>query len=164
MAGVTTRMAGRLAPASPVSKTSPEQVKKVVRIVNSPARKPVILRPRPPVDDQFDAMLEFSPAYGGDAGRTYGPLTLTPGSDSPEGGKEFYCRCRITQHRVDPLLQGFRTLWEPPPGWVIADGCKATLYDEAISNPVYITRVYLTPATISLTVGFRVIVKMKYLP
>jgi hypothetical protein len=161
-------MAPRLAPApragATTSATTTATVAKVVKIVKKPAPKPVELRTRPPIDDQYDAMLEFSPAYGTDAGRTYGPLGLTPGADSPEGSKEVYCRCRITQHRVDPLLQGFKTLWEPPPGWTIADGLGATLYDEAISNPVYITRVYLTPATISTAIGFRVIVQLKYKP
>lgn len=160
-------MAPRLAPvprATAIPAATTATVAKVVKIVKKPAPKPVELRARPPIDDQFDAKLTFSPAYGADAGRTYGPLSLTPGAGSPEGGKEIYCRCEITQHRVDPLLQGFKTLWEPPPGWTIADGCGTTLYDEAISNPVYVTRVYLTPTTISLEVGFRVIVQTKYRP
>ena len=165
-----TRMAPRLAPvphaaATPTATTATTAtVKKVVKIVKKPAPKPVELRARPPIDDQFSATLDFSPAYGTDAGRTYGPLSLTPGAGSPEGNKEFYVRCMIEQHRVDPLLQGFKTLWEPPPGWTIADGLGATLYDEAISNPVYVTRVYLTPATPSVEVGFRVIVQLKYRP
>jgi hypothetical protein len=159
------RMAAAIAPATAKKPTADSKtVAKVVKIVKKPKPKPVILRAKAPVDDQFDAELEFSPAYGTDAGRTYGPLSLTPGAASPEGAKEFHCRIRITQHRVDPLLQAFKTLWEPPPGWTIADGCPATLYDEAISNPVYITRVYLTPATIAVDVGFRVIVQLKYRP
>ena len=163
-------MAPRLAPAPRAAATSPAvstpaaTIAKVVKIVKKPAPKPVELRARPPIDDQFDATLTFSPAYGTDAGRTYGPLSLTPGAGSPEGNKQIYVRCEITQHRVDPLLQGFKTLWEPPPGWTIADGLGATLYDEAISNPVYVTRVYLTPATISVEIGFRVIVQTKYKP
>jgi hypothetical protein len=158
-------MAGAIAPAAPKKPTATTTtLTKVVKIVKAPPKKPVILRARPPVDDQYSATLEFSPAYGSDAGRTYGPLSLTPGAGSPEGNKEFFVRCMIEQHRVDPLLQGFKTLWEPPPGWTIADGCAATLYDEAISNPVYVNRVYLTPSTISVDVGFRVIVKLKYRP
>ena len=158
-----TRMAPRLAPIPRVYDPKPD-VAKVKKIVKKPAKKPVELRARPPVDDQFDAKLTFSPAYGDDAGRTSGPLSLTPGEDSPEGDKEFYCRCEITQHRVDPLLQGFKCLWDPPPGWTIADGLDTHTYDEAISNPVYITRVYLTPATISLEIGFKVTVQRKYKP
>ncbi len=159
-------MAPRLAPVPRAAATTPDpaQIKKVVKIVKKPAPKPVQFRARPPIDDQFDATLTFSPAYGTDAGRTYGPLSITPGAGSPEGNKEFYVRCEITQHRVDPLLQGFKTLWEPPPGWTIADGCGTTLYDEAISNPVYVTRVYLTPAAPDVTVGFRVVVQLKYRP
>ena len=162
-----TRMAPRLAPVPRAAATptaTAATVKKVVKIVKKPKPKPVELRARPPVDDQFDATLTFSPAYGTDAGRTYGPLSLTPGAGSPEGGKEFYVRCEITQHRVDPLLQGFKTLWEPPPGWTTQDGLGTTLYDEAISNPVYIVRVYKTPAAPTVDVGFRVIVQLKYKP
>ena len=156
-----TRMAPRLAPIPRVYDPIPP---KIIKIVKKPPKKPVILRARPPVDDQFSATMEFSPAYGVDAGRTYGPLSLTPGGSSPEGGKEFYCRLRLEQHRVDPLLQGFRTYWDPPPGWVGMDGLRATIYDEAISNPLYINRVYRTPATISLEIGFLVVVKVKYRP
>jgi len=157
-------MAPRLAPIPRVYTPDPADLPKVKKIVKKPPKKPVILRAKPPVDDQFSATLTFSPAYGSDAGRTYGPLSLTPGPGSPEGDKDFYVRCLIEQHRVDPLLQGFRTLWEPPPGWVKVDGRYATLFDEAISNPLYITRVYHTPSTISLAVGFRVIVVTKYRP
>jgi hypothetical protein len=161
----TDRMAAAIAPATAKKPTADSKtVAKVVKIVKKPAPKPVQLRARPPIDDQFSATLDFSPAYGSDAGRTYGPLMITPGAGSPEGSKEFYVRCMIEQHRVDPLLQGFKTLWEPPTGWTIADGCSATLYDEAISNPVYITRVYLTPAAPTVDVGFRVIVEAKYRP
>jgi hypothetical protein len=77
---------------------------------------------------------------------------------------------RVQQHRVDPLLQAFKRLWQPPSGCTIAVGLDdrrweaGYLYDEAISNPVYITRVYLTPATISLGVSFRVVVETKYRP
>ena len=159
------RMVGAIAPKP--TKLPPLEyptVAKVVKIVKKPPKKPVILRAKPPIDDQFSATLEFSPAYGSDAGRTYGPLSLTPGSSSPESSKDFYVRCRLEQHRVDPLLQGFRTYWDPPPGWTRVDGLKPTIYDEAISNPLYINRVYHTPATISLDIGFLVVVKAKYRP
>jgi hypothetical protein len=164
-----TRMAPRLAPIPrvydpPPPETVAKTVKKVVKIVKKPAKKPVTLRTRIKVDDQYEGMLEFSPAYGDDAGRTYGPLSLTPGEGSPDGNKELYCRCRIGQHRVDPLLQGFKLLWDPPPGWVIVDGLDTHTYDEAVSNPLYVTRVYLTPATISLEIGFKVTVQRKYKP
>lgn len=162
------RMVGAVAPKPtplpPLEYPPSATVAKVVKIVKAPAKKPADLPIRLKIDDQYDAMLEFSPAYGDDAGRTYGPLSLTPGADSPEGDKEFYCRLRITQHRVDPLLQGFKCLWDPPPGWTIVDGLDTHTYDEAISNPVYITRVYLTPATISVAIGFKVTVQRKYLP
>jgi hypothetical protein len=154
-------MAPRLAPIPRVYDPIPP---KVIKAVKKPPKKPVILRARPPIDDQFDGEMSFSPAYGDDAGRTYGPLSLTPGASSPEGLKEFYCRVKIPQHRVDPLLQGFKCLWDPPPGWVGVDGLGINTFDEAISNPLYITRVYRTPSTISLEIGFKVTVQRKYKP
>jgi hypothetical protein len=162
------RMVGAVAPKPtklpPLEYPPSPTVRKVVKIVKAPAKKPVNLPVRVKVDDQYQGMLEFSPAYGVDAGNTYGPLGLTPGDDSPEGDKEFYCRIRITQDRVDPLLQGFKCLWDPPPGWVIEDGLDTHTYDEAVSNPVYVTRVYRTPSTISVEIGFKVTIQRKYLP
>ena len=57
-----TRMAPRLAPVPRAVATAPDpaQIKKVVKIVKKPAPKPVELRARPPIDDQFDATLTFS--------------------------------------------------------------------------------------------------------
>jgi hypothetical protein len=162
-------MAPRIAPpatTTPAARTSTAQARRTVKAVKVvQAKKPKLFAAKVRgVDDQFSATLEFSPAYGSDAGRTYGPLSLTPGAGSPEGDKEFYVRCRLEQHRVEPLLQGFRTYWDPPPGWVAMDGLTATIYDEAISNPLYINRVYKTPATISNEIGFLVVVKAKYRP
>ena len=163
------RMAPRVAPApapTPTVRTTTTHARRTVKAVKViQAKKPKLFAAKVRgIDDQFSATMEFSPAYGTDAGRTYGPLSLTPGSDSPEGAKEFYCRVRLEQHQVEPLLQGFRTYWDPPPGWVAVDGLKPTIYDEAISNPLYINRVYLTPATISLEIGFLVVVRSKYRP
>ncbi len=161
-----TRMAPRLAPIPRVYDREGDQVKKSVKkaVTERPPKKVLTARVWPPADDQFSATMTFSPAYGTDAGRTYGPLSLTPGADSPEGDKEFYCRLLIEQHRIDPLLQGFKCLWDPPPGWVIEDGLDTHTFDEAISNPLYITRVYRTPATISLEIGFKVTIQRKYRP
>jgi len=159
-----TRMAPRLAPIPRVYDPEKDKVKKAAKAAVRVPRKPGTLRTWPIVDDQYSATLVFSPAYGTDAGRTYGPLSMTPGSDSPEASKEFYCRLLIEQHRVDPLLQGFKCLWDPPPGWVIVDGLDTHTYDEAISNPLYVTRVYRTPATISLEIGFKVTIQRKIEP
>jgi hypothetical protein len=135
------------------------KVAKVVALVKKPPKKPVQLRAKPPVDDQFNATLEFSPAFGDDAGRTYAAVLV-----DPEPNEEYYWRCRIEQHRVDPLLQGFRTLWDPPPGWTFVDGNPAFIYDEAISNPLVITRVVLAPAEPNNDVGFLVVMTRKYKP
>ena len=157
-----TRMATRLIPIPRVYDPEGDKVKKTVK---KPARRAVQLRGRAPIDDQFEVKLYFSPAYGTDAGRTYGAsLGITPGVGSPEGNKEFYVRAEVTQHRVDPLLQGFRLDWEPPPGWTAQDGIGGTTYDEAISNPLYVNRVYLSPAAPSVDVGWRVIARKKYRP
>jgi hypothetical protein len=158
-----TRMAPRLAPIPHVYDPELDKVKKVVK----KPRKPFTLVGRVFTDDQFDAKLYFSPAYGDDAGRTYGAtMGITPGAGSPEALKEIYVRLEVTQHRVDPLLQGFRCEWEPPPGWTTVDGIAlgGPTWDEAISNPVYITRVFKTPADPETTIGFRVRVTAKYKP
>jgi hypothetical protein len=156
-------MAPRLAPIPRVYE--PEPIKKIIKVIKKPPKKPIQLRGRAPTDDQFNATLTFSPAYGDDAGRTYGAsLGITPGAGSPEGGKQFYIRLSVEQHRVDPLLQGFRTLWTPPPGWTAVDGLGSTLYDEAISNPLVVTRVYLSPAAPNTAIGFLVVVVTKYKP
>lgn len=161
-----TRMAARLAPIPRVYDPELDKVKKIVKkVAAKKPRTPFNLTGRAPVDDQFDATVTFSPSYGTDAGRTYGAmLPMTPGAGSPEANKEFYVRCLITQHRVDPLLQAFRTLWKMPLDWVFVDGLGDTLYDEAISNPLYVTRVCKSPATIAVDVGFLVTITAKYLP
>lgn len=156
-------MAARLIPIPKIYEPEVDKVKKVVK--KKLEKKPLTIVGRSKVDDQFNLTITFSPAYGPDAGRTYGAsLGLTPGGASPEGNKEFYVRASIEQHRVDPLLQGFKTLWTPPPGWVPVDGIGSILYDEAISNPVVITRVYRSPASPSSEIGFLVVAVGKYKP
>jgi hypothetical protein len=158
-----TRMAKQLAPKlAPIPLVY--TVAKVAKLAKKKA-KPLTVAGKASIDDQFSATITFSPAYGTDAGRTYGAsLGLTPGGASPEALKEFYVRCLIEQHRVDPLLQGFETTWEPPPGWTTMDGLGSIVYDEAISNPVQITRVYKSPASPSSEIGFRVRITKKYKP
>lgn len=156
-----TRMAPRLAPIPKVYDPELAKVKKAIK----KKRKPISIVGRVFADDQFHATITFSPAYGPDAGRTYGAsLGLTPGAGSPEGNKEFYVRCAIEQNRVDPLLQGFESTWEPPPGWVSVDGLGSVLYDEAICNPLQVTRVYRSSAAPDSTIGFRVRITTKYKP
>jgi hypothetical protein len=93
----------------------------------------------------------------------------------PKPKSLWYLRLRITQQRVEPLLQGFATTRYPPPGWsfkaikgvapgLSPDNLPASLLDEAVSNPLVITRVIRAPASPNALIGFRVVVTRKYLP
>ncbi len=158
---------GKSKPERPDPEQATKALTQAVKKIETAKKKrdPIDIGGRVPIDDQFNATITFSPAYGTDAGRTYGAaLGITPGAGSPEGNKEFYIRCSIEQHRVDPLLQGFQTVWDPPPGWRAVDGLGATLYDEAINNPVAITRLYLSPAEPDAEIGFLVVIAVKYQP
>jgi hypothetical protein len=160
----TTRMAPRLAPR-PRPTPTPADRKLKAKVAVLAKKKPVQIVARGPrVDDQFKARVTFSPAYGDGAGETWSePLQI----DDPvaAAGQEFYWRCDIDQFRVDPLLQGFATTWTClTSGWTFVDGLGATIYDEAISNPLIICRVVKAPATISVSPRFKVVVTKKYLP
>jgi hypothetical protein len=122
-----------------------------------PKKPPIVIAGKAPVDDQFKGTMQFSEAFGTDAGKSW--------SDSfePEASKQYFARMVIDQFRVDPLLQGFETRWELPTGWTFVDGLGSILHDEAISNPLYITRVVLSPATVAKA-GFRCVVTAKYRP
>lgn len=77
-------------------------------------------------------------------------------------GDEYYVRVRISQHMVDPLLQGFRIRWVRPPGWIWIDGLGSTTTDEAISNPLVVVRVAQAPESSDPRRGFRAIVQATY--
>jgi hypothetical protein len=158
------RMAPRLAPAHRAAPASTATARKVVELVQKPKPKPIAVRSSAPVDDQYKARVEFSEAYGDQAGKTWSePLQI----DDPAAaaGKEFYWRLNIDQFRVDPLLQGFATTWEIlTDGWTLADGLGGTLYDEAICNPLAVCRVVKAPASITASPRFRVVVTRKYRP
>lgn len=160
-------MAPRLAPVPRATSTpaaTTTTVAKVVKIVKKPPKKPVQVRSNAPVDDQFKARVEFSEAYGDQAGKTWSePLQIDDAAAA--AGQEFYWRVNIDQFRVDPLLQGFATRWEIlTAGWTFTDGLGTTIYDEAISNPLMVCRVVKAPATITASVKFRVVVTLKYRP
>jgi hypothetical protein len=155
------RMAARLIPIPRVYDREDAKVKKVVK---KPVRRAVQLRAKAPIDDQYKARVTFSEAFGTDAGKVWSePLEI---EDRTEwAGKDIYWRLEIDQFRVDPLLQGFQTEWQLlTPGWTFVDGLGGTLDDEAISNPVTITRVIKAPAAITVRPKFRVVVKLKYKP
>lgn len=79
-----------------------------------------------------------------------------------QAGDEYYVRVRISQHMVNPLLQGFAVRWIKPTGWTWVDGRGSTTYDEAISNPLAINRVATAPGPGSDKEGFRAIVVATY--
>lgn len=155
------RMAPAVAPIPYVYKPNPaaataDAAKKAVKKVEK-KKPPPQVSGKTPVDDQFSGQVQFSDAFGTDAGKGW--------SDSfePEASKQYYWRMVIDQFRVDPLLQGFETRWELPTGWTFVDGLGSILHDEAISNPLYVTRVILSPATVAKVV-FRVVPTAKYKP
>lgn len=167
-----TRMAPRLAWSGPppiphVYDPRLDKIRKVAKVAKVKP-KTIAFRSKAPIDDQFHGTVEFSPAYGPDAGRTWAaqiivnPTTIVRAS--PEGDKPWYWRILLEQSRVDPLLQGFELLWIPPPGWPFIDGLGATTWDEAINNPVKITRVVHSPANPTNEIGFLIKIVKKYQP
>lgn len=126
-----------------------------------PAAKEAQVLGSVPQDSQFDGRLEFAIANPYiDAGADF--ASFTEPLVAPKVGIEYYIRCVISQHAVNPLLQGFKTVWTLPAGWSWVDGHADTLYDEAISNPLYVNRVALCGSARS--VGFKVVIDKKYLP
>lgn len=161
--GVTTprtRMAARLVPIPKVYDRPDEA--KVKKIVKKPKPRAVQLRAGVPADDQYKLRVTFSEAFGDQAGEVWSePLEI---EDRAEwAGKEFYWDLNIDQFRVDPLLQGFQTEWRLlTAGWTFTDGLGIQVFDEAISNPVFIRRVIKAPATITVRPKFKVVVVAEY--
>ena len=163
---IRSRMAPRLVPATPrayIKPTIDRAVARTATVAKGKVAKNVRATGRAPVDDQYKARVLFSQAHGSDAGKTWSePLQLDTHDDA---GHDMYWRCEIDQFRVDPLLQGFATRWEIlTAGWIFVDGLPRTIYDEAISNPLVITRVVHAPSAISRPPKFRVVVTAKYRP
>lgn len=92
-----------------------------------------------PPDPQFQAELHFGETKGG--APTEEAVFWTEPLVEPKGAPTmYYVRLRISQHMVNPLLQGFRVHWFKPPGWKWTDGLGAFTVDEAVSNPLTVTR------------------------
>lgn len=131
---------------------------------SKPHKETKALRGTPPVSKMFSGKLTFAPAYN-DAKVDHG----TPWSEpwpNPVRNKPYYVSLEISQLQGDgPLsqLQGFKTYWTHPPNWTWLDGHGATLYDEAITNPLFIRRLVQSPGTIG-TKGFKVVVQAVYRP
>lgn len=156
-------MAPRLAPLPKIYE--PPEVTKFKKAVKKLARKrSVTLVGREWKDDHWKARITFSEAFGANAGEVWSePLEI---EDRTEwAGKEFYMDLNIDQFAQEPQLQGFETLWKLlTPGWTFADGLGATIYDEAISNPLSVRRVIKAPASITVRPKFRVVITFEYLP
>ena len=73
-------------------------------------------------------------------GTGWGNPLVDPSTQTP-----YLMRIRITQHRVEPLLSGFRYLITYPPLWQLVDGRPAWDWVEASSNPLIIIRIFISP-------------------
>jgi hypothetical protein len=73
----------------------------------------------------------------------------TPSFTGPVPGQQYYIRCKVAQHQGDPQLQGFLLRWKKPAGWRWIDGLNVLTIDEAVSNPLVVTRVAICDTTAS---------------
>jgi hypothetical protein len=156
-------MAARLLPIPKVYDKPPEA--KVKKLVKAPAKRAVQLRIRVPVDEQYEVHSWFSEAYGVDAAKTFSePLELE--DLAAAAGQDFYWKVEIAQHRVDPLLQGFRVRFELDlaPGWTFNDSRGAVRRYEAISNPLSVKAVIKAPGSITTRPKFRVVIEKEFRP
>lgn len=116
-------------------------------------------------DPMFSGILRFAPAFEDDD-HEYGSPWSEP-LPAPLTNHRYFVSCEISQLQgAGPTtqLQGFRTLWTPPPGWIFVDGHGSILDDEAISNPLFIRRMVRSPLTTIGIRGFKVEVLVKYQP
>lgn len=93
--------------------------------------------PSPPTNTPSPALTDDEKA---EWGRNWAKDLVNPKKDCV-----YHVRCKVTQMRFDPLIGGFRLKWVVPSGWRIIDGQPLTLYVEATSNPLCITRKVLSP-------------------
>lgn len=66
---------------------------------------------------------------------------------NPKRDCVYIVRARIDQLRADPMIGGFKLDWKWPAGWVPLDGLGKRHLVEASSNPLYVQRLFLSPAT-----------------
>lgn len=87
-------------------------------------------------DDQYELQVTFSD----DDGISYGdPLV------GVEGNRTYHYRVTVAQLQAYPLLKAFSLVWLLPSGWSFLDQLPATLHEEAVSNPLIVTRTILSP-------------------
>lgn len=84
-------------------------------------------------------------------------------SESPEitSGINYHVRLEISQLHED-LLAGFNIQWWLPTGWKFVDGLPASTWEEAISNPLIVTRVARSPAN-AVAAPFRAVILEEFL-
>lgn len=74
---------------------------------------------------------------------------------NPKKNCVYVVRAKIDQLRVDPMIGGFKIQWTAPVGWVKVDPLPLTMYVEASSNPLMISRKWRSPNATLKNVVFR---------
>lgn len=103
-------------------------------------------------DPQYEGRLEFST----DDGRTFSSPAV-----GILGNAIVQIRLSLSQYQTDSPIHAYKLEWYLPNGWVWTDGLGTTTYDEAVSNPMVVTRVSRSP-TNPQPVGFRVLIAERY--
>ena len=103
-------------------------------------------------DPYYDGVLDFST----DDGHTFSAPAM-----NVEGAKPVQIRLTLSQFQVEPLILGWGLDWYLPTGWRFLDRLGRRTYEEAVSNPMVVTRVMQSP-TNPQPAGFRVFVAKRY--
>jgi hypothetical protein len=85
------------------------------------------------------------PAYTDDERETWGQGFGNP-LVNPKRDCVYIVRATVSQLRTDPMVGGFKLRWEWPPGWRLIDGQPRIVLVECSSNPLYVERLFLSPA------------------
>ena len=103
-------------------------------------------------DPQYEGKVEFSDDDG---------VTFTEPLFDPPGNRLIQMKLTLAQLHVEPPLRGFAFQWYLPTGWVFTDALPVLTYEEAVSNPLVVTRSIRSPAN-PQAVGFRVLIWEKF--
>jgi len=118
-----------------------------------------------PGDPQFDALMHFAEQPTAPDFAITDPAFWTEPLINPKlSPTVYYVRLRISQHMVNPLLQGFTIDWWHPDGWAWYDGFGTRMYCEAVSNPLDVVRQVRRITAPGPTIGFHAAIVTKYLP
>ena len=104
-------------------------------------------------DKQYQGTLDFST----DDGRTFSAPAI-----GITGNTVVQLRLQLSQYQVNPPVRGWALNWYLPAGWVWLDGLGTTTYEEAVSNPMVVTRPTRSPNN-PQPVGFRILIAEKFL-